>query len=169
MIRNKRLHMLARNATGGCSTLIGVIPHAVEREVVIEAPLDVVWRVVTDPEHIRQWFADEAEVELRVGGSGRMRFKSGDSYQLQVEALEPPRRFAFRWVQPDGSPARADNSMLVEFTLEPEAGGTRLRVVESGFDTIDWSDAEKAKYAEGHSTGWEVLLGRLREYAPSVR
>ena len=145
-----------------------MIPSAIEREVVIEAPPEVVWRVVTDPERIRQWFADEAEVELRVGGSGRLRFKSGDSYQLQVEALDPPRRFAFRWVQPEGSPARADNTMLVEFLLEPEAGGTRLRVVESGFDTIDWSDAAKAKYAERHSSGWRVLLERLRDYAPSV-
>jgi uncharacterized protein YndB with AHSA1/START domain len=146
-----------------------VIPSAIEKEVFIEAPLEVVWRVVTDPEQIRQWFADEAEVELRVGGSGRLRFKGGDSYQLQVEALEPPRRFAFRWLQPEGSPARTDNSMLVEFLLEPAAGGTRLRVVESGFDAIDWSEAEKAKYAEGHSSGWEVLLGRLRDYAPSLR
>ena len=145
-----------------------MIPNAIEKELVIEAPLEVVWRVVTDPEQIRQWFADEAEVELRVGGSGRLRFKSGDSYQLQVEALEPPRRFAFRWVQPEGSPARADNSMLVEFLLEPEAGGTRLRVVESGFDTIDWSDAKKANYAEDHSRGWEVLFGRLSHYALSV-
>jgi uncharacterized protein YndB with AHSA1/START domain len=161
--------MLPRNATGGCGTLGGVIPNAIEKEVVIEAPPEVVWRVVTDPEQMRQWFADEAEVDLRVGGGGRLRFKSGDSYQLQVEALEPPRRFAFRWVQPEGSPARADNSMLVEFILEPEAGGTRLRVVESGFDTIDWSDSEKAKYADGHSKGWETLLGRLRDYAPSVR
>src|SRR5207247_6548320 len=110
-IRNQRLRMLSRNATSGCSTLGGVVPRAIEKEVVIEAPLEVVWRVVTDPEQIRQWFADEAEVELRVGGNGRLRFKSGDSYQLQVEALEPPRRFAFRWVQPEGSPARAGNSM----------------------------------------------------------
>jgi len=146
-----------------------VVPRAIEKEVVIEAPLEVVWRLVTDPEQIRQWFADEAEVELRVGGNGRLRFKSGDSYQLQVEALEPFRRFAFRWVQPEGSPARAKNTMLVEFMLEPEAGGTRLRVVESGFDTIDWSDAEKAKYAEGHSRGWQVILGRLRDYGSSVR
>jgi uncharacterized protein YndB with AHSA1/START domain len=146
-----------------------VIPDAIEKEVVIEAPLEVVWRVVTDPEQIRQWFADEAEVELRVGGAGHLRFKSGDSYQLQVEALEPPHRFAFRWVQPEGSAMRAANSMLVEFLLEAEGGGTRLRVVESGFDTIDWSAAEKAKYAEGHSKGWLVLLDRLREHAPRVR
>ena len=143
-----------------------MVPRAIEKEVVIEAPLEVVWRVVTDPEQIRQWFADEAEVELRVGGNGRLRFKSGDSYQLQVEALEPPRRFAFRWVQPEGSPARADNSMLVEFTLQPEAGSTRLRVVESGFDRVDWSDEKKAKYASDHSEGWQLYLGRLAEFAP---
>jgi len=41
--------------------------------------------------------------------------------------------------------------------------------VESGFDTIDWSDAEKTKYSEGHSRGWHVILGRLRDYASSVR
>ena len=146
-----------------------MIPVAIEKEVLIEAPLEVVWRVVTDPEQIRQWFADEAEVELRVGASGRLRFKSGDSYQLQIETLDPPHRFAFRWVQPEGSPACADSSMLVEFTLQPEAGGTRLRVMEGGFDTIDWSDAEKAKYAEDHSRGWQTLLGRLRDYAPSVK
>ena len=143
-----------------------MIPDQIEREILIEAPIEVVWNVVTEPGHIQQWFADEAEVELRVGGSGRMRFKSGDSYELQIEAVEPPRRLAFRWVQPEGSVARAENSMLVEFTLQPEAGNTRLRVVESGFDTVDWSDAQKAKYAESHSNGWQTILGRLRDYAP---
>ena len=146
-----------------------MIPKAIEREIVIDAPVEVVWRLVTEPDQIRQWFSEEAEVQLRIGGSGRLRFKSGDSYQLQVEALEPPRRFAFRWVQPEGSVVRADNSMLVEFTLQAEAGGTRLRVIESGFDTIDWSDPQKQKYAENHTRGWQSLLGRLRDYAPNLR
>jgi hypothetical protein len=56
--------------------------------------------------------------------------------------------------------------MLVEFTLHPEAGNTRLRVVESGFDQVDWSDERKARYADDHSRGWEVILGRLGDYAP---
>ena len=147
-----------------------MIPNAIEREVLIEAPLEVVWRVVTEPEQIKQWFADEAEVELRVGGNGRLRFRSGQSYSLQIEAVDPPRRFAFRWGQPEGPIVRADKSMLVEFTLQPEgAGRTRLRVVESGFDRIDWSDDEKRKYAEDHTRGWHTLLDRLRDYAPTVR
>jgi len=146
-----------------------VIPNAIEREILIDAPPDVVWSVVTEPEQIRRWFADEAEIELRVGGGGQLKFNSsGDSYQLQVEAVEPPRRFAFRWVQPAGAVVREGSSMLVEFTLHPEAGGTRLRVVESGFDSVDWSDPEKQRYADNHSRGWESLLGRLREYAPTA-
>jgi uncharacterized protein YndB with AHSA1/START domain len=142
---------------------------AIEKEIHIDAPVEVVWRLVTEPDHIQQWFADEAEIEMRVGSKGRLAFKSGDSYQLQVEAVEPPRRFAFRWVRQPGLIVRDDNSLLVEFILEPEKGGTRLKVVESGFDAIDWSDEERAKYVEDHTNGWQRIIGRLREHAASIR
>lgn len=146
-----------------------MVPNAIEREILIDAPVDVVWSVVTEPEQIRRWFADEAEIELRVGGSGQLKFRrSGDTYQLQVEAIEPPRRFAFRWVQPAGTLVREGSSLLVEFTLHQEGGGTRLRVVESGFDSLDWSEAKKQQYADNHSRGWESLLTRLRDYAPTA-
>ncbi len=144
-----------------------MIPSAVEKEILIEAPVEVVWNLLTEPEQIRQWFADEAEIELRVGSKGRLAFKGHDSYQLQVEAVEPPRRFAFRWVRQPSLVVRDDNSLLVEFILQPEKGSTRLKVVESGFDAIDWSDEEKARYAEDHSNGWQRILGRLRDHAAS--
>jgi uncharacterized protein YndB with AHSA1/START domain len=140
----------------------------IEREIHIDAPVEVVWHLVTEPDQIQHWFADEAEVELRVGSKGRLAFSGGDSYQLQVEAVEPPRRFAFRWVRRPGLVVRDDNSLLVEFTLEAENGGTRLKVVESGFDALDWSDKEKAEYVEGHSDGWPRILVRLRDHAASI-
>jgi uncharacterized protein YndB with AHSA1/START domain len=142
-----------------------MIPAQIEKEVLIDAPVDVVWRVITEPEQIVRWFSDEADIDLRPGGDGRLVFRSGESYQLQVEAVEPPHRFAFRWVQPQGSVARPENSTLVEFTLEPEGSGTRLRVVESGFDKVDWSDERKARYIERHTDGWTRLLERLRDFA----
>jgi uncharacterized protein YndB with AHSA1/START domain len=142
-----------------------MIPSKVEKEILIEAPVEVVWHLLTEPDQIRQWFADEAEIELRVGGKGALAFKGNDSYQLQVEVVEPPRRFAFRWVRRPGLILRSDNSLLVEFILEPENGSTRLRVVESGFDAIDWSDEERAKYAEDHANGWQRCLGLLRDLA----
>ncbi len=41
---------------------------------------------------------------------------------------------------------------------------TRLRVVESGFPALDWSEDEKAKYAEENKQGWDLELGELRDY-----
>jgi uncharacterized protein YndB with AHSA1/START domain len=145
--------------------LAAMIPSAIEKEILIEAPVEVVWHLLTEPDQIRQWFADQAEIDLRVGGKGALAFKGNDSYQLQVEAVEPPRRFAFRWVRRPGLILRNDNALLVEFILEPENGSTRLRVVESGFDAIDWSDEERAKYAEDHANGWQRHLGLLRDLA----
>lgn len=142
-----------------------MIASTVEREILIEAPVEVVWALVTEPEQLRQWFADEAEVELRVGANGSIVFKEHGTYQLQVEAVEPPRRFAFRWVRAAGLVLQRNNTMLVELFLEPVRTGTRLRVVESGFEAIDWSDEEKAKYAEDHGEGWNRCLGRLRDLA----
>jgi uncharacterized protein YndB with AHSA1/START domain len=56
----------------------------------------------------------------------------------------------------------AGNSMLVEFTLTPEGDErTRLRVVESGHELLDWPDTEKQLYADEHQSGWGEYLDRL--------
>jgi uncharacterized protein YndB with AHSA1/START domain len=142
-----------------------MIPGQVEREVLIEAPLDVVWRIVTEPDQIVRWFADEAELQLTPGGDGHFSFKNHRSFAIQVEAVDPPRRFAFRWRAANDERPPERNSMHVEFTLHEEAGKTRLRVVESGFENVDWSDEEMARYAEDHSSGWATYLGRLQAVA----
>lgn len=146
-----------------------MVPTTIEKEILIEAPVEVVWRVITEPKQIREWFTDQAEVDLRVGGKGVLTPRQGEPFLLQVEALEPPRRFAFRWVRRPDTVVRSDNSFLVEFILQAENGHTRLRVVESGFETIDWSDDDKASYADDHAQGWPAILVRLRDYVASIR
>src|ERR1700674_6075278 len=107
----------------------------IEREVVIDAPVDVVWRTITEPEQIRQWFADRVELELEPGGRGLMGFEDR-ALPLVVEGVEPPTRFSFRWNHPAGVEPAAGNSLLVEFTLVGEGAHTRLRVVESGLNSL---------------------------------
>ena len=138
----------------------------IEREVVIDAPVDVVWRTITEPDQIGQWFADRAELVAQPGEHGALYFGDGDgaerSYPLVVEAVEPPSRFSFRWNHPAGEEPVAGNSVLVEFTLVSEGSErTRLRVVESGLDQLAWTDAEKERYAAEHNGGWPTFLGRL--------
>ena len=139
-----------------------MVPSQIEKEILIEAPVEDVWRVLTEPNHMRQWFASECDLD---GRTGRFRFASGQTFYLQVEAFEPPHRFAYRWLHEEGTTPRPDNSMLVEFTLHAENSQTRLRVIESGFDHVDWTAAAKAKYFEEHSKGWQHFADLLRDYA----
>lgn len=134
-------------------------------EIWIAAPTDVVWRVLTEPAQIMKWLSDDAQLDLRYGGHGRLTFKAGKSYDISIEAVDPLRRFAFRWLYPAGSMPNSRNSTLVEFTLSSEAAGTRLRVVESGFDQIDWSDAERADEVDSHTRGWRECFDRLGSVA----
>jgi uncharacterized protein YndB with AHSA1/START domain len=132
----------------------------IEREVVIDAPVDVVWRTITEPDQIKQWFADRVELELKPGGRGLLVFGDQDD-PLVIEAVEPPTRFSFRWNHPAGERPVATNSMLVEFTLIGEGEQTRLRVVETGHELHAWPESEKNRYAEEHREGWGTFTDRL--------
>ncbi len=133
----------------------------IEREVMIDAPAEVVWRTVTEPDQMSQWFADRVDLVVEPGAHGYMAF--GDQGgPVVVETVDPPTRFSFRWNHPHGEEPVVGNSMLVEFTLTPEDDEhTRLRVVESGHELRDWSDEDMERYAEEHQGGWAEYLDRL--------
>jgi uncharacterized protein YndB with AHSA1/START domain len=141
-----------------------VIPERVEREIVIEAPIDVVWAVLTEPEHVAGWFSHSAEIDLRVGGEATFDWRGHGPARAWVERVEPPRHFSFRWVRFVGEEQRRDDSTLVEFTLAAEGAHTRLRVVESGFRELSWPEGRKARYADENTEGWQRELDELREY-----
>ena len=144
---------------------------SIEREVVIAAPVDRVWQLVTKAEHLGRWFGDAgAEVDLRPGGAIELRWAE-HAARGRVETVEPPRLFAFRWApfeNPAGGDPTDDNSTLVEFTLSAEGDGTRLRVVESGFDALATSDEQRRKNHEGNTDGWRQELAELQDYATRV-
>jgi uncharacterized protein YndB with AHSA1/START domain len=133
----------------------------IEREILIAAPVEVVWRTITEPDQMSQWFADRVDLVIEPGAHGFMHF--GDQGgPVVVEVVDPPARFSFRWNHPRGAEPVAGNSMLVEFTLTPEGSEqTRLRVSESGHELLDWPAAEKQRYADEHQGGWAEFLDRL--------
>ncbi len=134
--------------------------YQIEQEIMIEAPVEVVWRTITEPGQITLWFAAEVQLEAVPGARGYMGF--GDQGgPLLVEAVEPPTRFSFWWNHPAGAELEPGNAVLVEFTLVGEGGHTRLRVTETGLDPLVWPDADKERYAEGHNEGWEKFIGQL--------
>ncbi len=155
-----------------------MVPESIEREVLIDASIDTVWSIVTEPRHLARWLCDSAEVDLRPGGELVLQFDRLPVPAVgTVERAERPHRFAFRWVtpEPDRDPSALDPSArqkyatLVEFLLRAEGDGTVLRVVESGFASVTGTEAQKDGLAQRHEGGWGGFLGRLPEYAASVR
>jgi uncharacterized protein YndB with AHSA1/START domain len=136
---------------------------AIEREILIEAPVEVVWRTITEPDQITRWFADRVELTLEPGSHGYMGFgEQGGPVVVQV--VDPPNRFSFRWNHPQGEEPVLGNSILVEFNLSKASDErTLLRVTESGHELRDWSDAEKIRYSDEHQDGWGRFLDRLAQ------
>ena len=101
------------------------------KEIVLPAPRDEVWEALTDPERLEDWFANNVELDLRPGGGASFRWCNGEERHATFTEVEPERRLAFDW---DEGRTRAE----VEFTLDDDADGTRLTVIES---SPAWSTA----------------------------
>ena len=139
----------------------------IERELHIDAPPDVVFDVVSNPEHVRGWWPDEAEYPVEPGGDGRIGF-GGQWVRFTVVDAVPPRLFSFRWTHAEGETAITGNSYLVVFELEPADGGTRLRMTESGFRERGWDEAKVAAELADHVSGWDHFLPQLPGYVATV-
>ena len=138
----------------------------IEREILIDAPLERVWSLVAQPGF---WVADEASLPgtvAREGASMVARNAEYGEFPVRVEKVEPPTYLAYRWASAfPGEELREDNSTLVEFTLSPDGDKTRLRVVESGFTALAGSEELRSKAVEDNTGGWPQVLDALRERA----
>lgn len=147
---------------------------SIEREIHIEASPEVVYEVVSRPEHLREWWPDDVEIEATPGATGFVSFgdpSESDAKVVPVTVVEadPPRRFAFRWAYEDGQTPTAENSLLVAFDLEPAGTGTRLQFCETGFREQGWEVALlEERYAE-HVAGWDTFLPQLAPYATGLK
>lgn len=149
-----------------------MVRQELKREIVIEAPPDIVWSAVTEPEQMALWFSDAAELDLRPDGTGSLTWKPGGKatadldqtvvIPVRVIEIDPPRYFAYRWTHPADEEPTPANSLLVEFTLTPEGDATRLSVIESGFQELE---RESESELDGHDEGWQIHLERLRQHA----
>ncbi|WP_028926671.1 SRPBCC domain-containing protein [Pseudonocardia acaciae] len=142
----------------------------IERELRIDATPEVVYEVISSPEHVREWWPDEAEFEPVPGATGTISFGDPAAPDAKVERFtvveaDPPRRFAFRWVYDKGESAAPGNSLLVTFDLVPSGEGTLLRFEETGFREHGWEAAVLEETYLAHVDGWNLFLPRLVTYA----
>jgi uncharacterized protein YndB with AHSA1/START domain len=150
----------------------------IEKEVVLRAPLDRVWRAISDADEFGRWFGVRFDGPFVAGASvtgvitptavdddvARAQERhAGKSDTWQIVAIEPQRRLAFRWHPYEVDPGGAEEqTTLAEFTLAETDDGVLLRIVESGFDNIPAE--RRASAFEGNSEGWTKQTELVRKY-----
>jgi uncharacterized protein YndB with AHSA1/START domain len=138
-----------------------MVADTIQRDITIAAPIEKVWSALTEDKHVKEWFGEEAEIDLRPGGAIVFGWTEFGRFRGKVEAVEPPHRFAYWWARPEDTDPAPGNQTLVEFILSEEDGGTRLQVVESGFTTLERDQELSAKQ---NTEGWLTELDELRAY-----
>ncbi len=143
----------------------------IEREIYVEASPDVVFEVVSSPEHLQSWWPDEAHYDATPGDNGTIVFGTDEdktTVAFTVVDATPPSSFSFRWTHPQGEPAREGNSLLVTFDLQPKGAGTLLRMTERGFREMGWEVALLEQQFHDHETGWDYYLPRIAPYVATL-
>jgi uncharacterized protein YndB with AHSA1/START domain len=139
----------------------------IERDIHIAASPEVVFEVISRPEHIREWWPDEARFEPVAGAAGKLVWRNAEtgettSVDLAVVDVDPPKRFSFNWCYAE--PDRRGKSLLVTFDLTPTGEGTRVRMKESGFREMGWEIAVLEEHYNDHVSGWDHYIPALGAY-----
>lgn len=141
----------------------------IEKVIDLRAPVSRVWRALTDHQEFGAWFRVRLEGPFVPGqvSRGHITYPGYEHVRWEaiVQAMEPERLFSFTW-HPYAVDPTADYSQepptLVEFTLEQIPSGTRLRIVESGFDKLPAHRRDEAfRMNEG---GWSAQTENIARH-----
>jgi uncharacterized protein YndB with AHSA1/START domain len=145
----------------------------VRKTKIIERSAKVVFRALTEPEKLVEWFQDEADLDVRVGGQIRLvtlkekhpEWNLERNYYMEGTIMEfvPNKRLSYSWKFKD-TPNFPET--LVTWELEQiNPNKTLVKLSHVGF-----SGKEKGNFSvESHNQGWTEALDKLAGYCESLR
>jgi uncharacterized protein YndB with AHSA1/START domain len=129
-------------------------PFVIERTY--NAPIEKVWKAISDKNEMRKWYFDLAEFKPEVGFE--FQFSGGPPHKTylhlcRVTEVVTGKKLAYSWCY-DGYPGVS----LVTFELFAEGGKTKLKLTHEGLESFAESnnpDLDKKNF-EG---GWLQIIG----------
>ena len=136
------------------------VPDRIERTIEIDAPAEVVWRLVSEP----GWWINGGialrDHRIEIGDDvALVHDEEHGTFRVQILELAPPRRAAFAWVPHSGGETPSETTgTTVEFTITERERGVLLAVVESGFSTLELPAERLARNYHDNVEGWVIEL-----------
>lgn len=130
-------------------------PFVIERTY--NAPIEKVWKAITDKDQMKKWYFDMPAFQPVVGTEFTFEGCADDKNYLHVcivkEVIEG-RKLSYSW-RYDGH----EGDSLVTFELFPEGSKTRLKLTHSGLETFPKDDPNMARAS--FAAGWTEIIGKL--------
>ena len=144
-----------------------------DRELIVtrifDAPRDLVFKIWTEPSHIKHWWGPRGyttlscEIDLRPGGAWRVESRHTDGSRTAEQGLfreiVEPERLVFTHVW-EGEKGKPGAETLVTATFTEHEGKTKLTFHQAVFTSVEIRD--------GHAEGWNQSFDMLAEYLGSV-
>jgi uncharacterized protein YndB with AHSA1/START domain len=153
-------------------------------ERTIDAPVDLVWKAYTNPEHLKQWFAPrpyeitECELDLKPGGIFRIRMQGPDGFDTGhgnagcvLEVVEGKKLAWTSALGPSFRPAQmaaegCESLPMTAIITFADAGGgkTAYKAV-----ALHATEADRERHEQmGFHEGWGTVAGQLEQFAKSL-
>jgi len=137
-----------------------------QHEIEIDAPIETVWKAITEAEQITCWLCEQARIEPGQGGTLWISWGEGMEGTGIIEGWEPPRVFRIKLAGEmpekavEGESTPGPPVMFNEYILESRGSRTVLRLVHSGIPSASSWDS----YYDSTDRGWRLFLLALRHY-----
>ncbi len=124
-----------------------------------KAPLELVWRAITEKELMKKWYFDISDFKLEVGS--KFHFEGGEEGKRYVHLCEileviPQKKLKYSWKY-EGYPGLS----FVTFELSHKDGKTKLKLTHEGLETFTNPDFARDNFVGG----WNHLIHEsLKEF-----
>jgi uncharacterized protein YndB with AHSA1/START domain len=123
----------------------------------VAAPPEKLWRALLDPALLTEWYAREARVDARAGGSYKVRLVPEREREARIDIFQPPSRLRLIYM-PSAEMPSPDGVIVDDFILDARGGITHLCLLGSGFPRA----FEHADFFRQIQDGWTRALARLK-------
>jgi len=125
------------------------LPYFVERDVLICARPETVFRFFTDSKRFATWWGPGSEISPRPGGNVLIRYPDGTTASGEVLEIQPPRRIVFTYGYEGPDKQIPPGGSRLTITLEERPDGTVVRLRH---------DVASAATRDAHVQGWRYQM-----------
>ncbi|MDO5509831.1 MAG: SRPBCC family protein [Weeksellaceae bacterium] len=139
----------------------------IQSAIEIQAPAHKIWKALTTPELMKEWYFDIPDFQLEKGAVFNFYEPGGANqfhHQCEILEIEENKTFAHTWRHPSIS----QGNSVVTWTLNPlDENNTQVSLTHQG--TESFADAGELFSAANYQMGWDGFMYALKNYMHGLR